>query len=67
LTLLSLKELAVAERHVDPGIRIARPGFEEQHGRAAIRGEAVREHAAGGPGADDDVVEGIQADACGIV
>src|SRR5712671_297194 len=50
------EELAVAERHVDPGIRVARPGFEQQDFVAAVLGQAVGEHAARRPGANDNVV-----------
>ncbi|MHC2409557.1 hypothetical protein ACVJGC_002148 [Bradyrhizobium diazoefficiens] len=54
---LLLEQLAVAERHVDPDVGILRAGLEQQHAVLAVRRQAVGEHAAGGAGADDDVVE----------
>src|SRR3546814_5360171 len=43
-------------RHVDEGMPVARAGFKQQHAHAGIFGQEVGEHAAGGAGADDDVV-----------
>src|SRR5262249_171575 len=51
------EELAVAERDVNPGIGVARPGLEQQYGDLRVRGEAIREHAARGARAYDDVVK----------
>ena len=49
--------LPVSDGDVDPGIAVLRPGFQEQHRGLAVGGKAVREHAPGRAGADDDVVE----------
>src|SRR5688572_6086812 len=45
-------------RHVDLPVppRIARPGFQQAHLVAGILAQAVREHAPGGPAADDQVI-----------
>src|SRR5690606_10291096 len=43
-------------RHVDEGVPVARAGFEQQHAHAGVFGQAIGEYAAGGAGADDDVV-----------
>src|SRR3989441_3264353 len=60
------EQLAVAERHVDPEVGVARPGFEEKHAAAAAFGEPVGEDATRGPGPDDDVIERIQTVAIGV-
>ena len=52
-----LEQLAVAERHMDPDVRVLGAGFQQQHRILAIGGEAVRQHAAGGAGADDHIIE----------
>ena len=54
---LFLEQLAVAERHVDPEIAVLRAGFQQQHRMPAVGAEAIGEHASGGAGADDDVIE----------
>ena len=54
---LFLEQLAVAERHMDPQIAVLGTGFEQQHRMLAVGAEAIGEHASGGAGADDDVVE----------
>ena len=51
------EQLAVAERDVDPEMAVVPAGLEQQHAMAARGGQAVGQHAAGGAGADDDVVE----------
>src|SRR5262245_50815474 len=51
------EQLSVAERDVNPDVAILAAGFEEKHAMATRRGQAMREHAAGAAGADDDVVE----------
>src|SRR5215510_8291804 len=51
------EQLSVAERDVNPDVAILAAGFEEKHAMAARRGQAMREHAAGAAGTDDDVVE----------
>src|SRR3989442_1218990 len=60
------EQLAVAERHVDPEVGVARPGFEEKHAAAAAFGEPAGEDATRGPGPDDDVIERIQTVAIGV-
>ena len=54
-----LPDLAEPDRDVDQGMGIAPAGFEHQHADRGIGGEPVREHAARGAGADDDVVVGL--------
>ena len=44
------------DRDLDPRIAVPAAGFEEQHARALILGQPVRQRAAGGTGADDDDV-----------
>jgi hypothetical protein len=51
------EELAVAERHVDPAVGVARPGLEQQDVAARILGEPVGEHATRRPRTNDDVVK----------
>ena len=51
------KQLAVAEGNMDPEVAIVATGFQQQDAMAARGGQAVGQHAAGGTGADDDVVE----------
>jgi len=46
-------------RHLDPHRAIGAAVLEQQHLVAAVLGQAVREHAAGGAGADDEVVDGF--------
>src|SRR5262249_35790666 len=46
----------VAHRDVEPDQIVLAAGFEQQHARSRIGGEPVRQHAAGRPRADDDVV-----------
>ncbi len=54
------EQLAVAQRHMDPRVGIARAGLEQQHAALAIGGQAVGQHAAGRAGAGDDgVVSGL--------
>ena len=48
------EDAAPAERNVDPRIAVPAAGFEHQHAR--VLGQPVRQRAAGGAGADDDVV-----------
>src|SRR5205823_9859444 len=60
------EELAVAERHMDPEMRVARPRLDEEHARTVILGEAVGEHAPGRARADDDVVVRAQTVAIGV-
>ena len=47
---------AKAERNMDPRIAIAAAGFQQQHAMPAGFGQAIRQYATGGAGADDDVV-----------
>ena len=51
--------LAVADRHPDPEAAVAAAGLEQQHPEPPVRGQPVGQHAAGRPGADDDVVEAL--------
>src|SRR6266403_2071247 len=60
------EQLAVAERHVDPEVGVARPGLEKKDAAAAACGEAVGEDAARRPCPDDDVIERIQTVAIGV-
>ena len=46
----------VSDRNADPVVRVAAPGFEQEHAGAGVFGQAVRQYAAGGAGAHDDVV-----------
>ena len=48
-------EIADGDVHPDPVV--AATGFEQQYRHVRIARQAVREHAAGGAAADDDVVE----------
>ena len=48
----------IADRDVDPGVVVAAAGFEQQHARVRVGRQPVGEQAAGGAGADDDVVPG---------
>ena len=54
---LFLEQFAVAERDVNPDVGVLRPCLQQQHRMPAIGAQPVREHAAGGAGADDDVIE----------
>ena len=51
------KSFAVAELDVNPDVAVLPVGLDEQHALRARRGQAMRQHAAGVAGADDDVVE----------
>src|SRR5262249_58036184 len=51
------KSFAVAELDVNPDVAVLPVGLDEQHAVRARRGQAMRQHAAGAAGADDDVVE----------
>ena len=55
---LVVDELGEPGRHVDERMPVAAAGFEHEHAMRGIRAEPVRQHAAGGAGADDDVVVG---------
>ena len=46
----------IPHRNMDPVVGVAAAGLQQEHADARIFGEAVREHAAGGAGAHDDVV-----------
>ena len=48
--------LEVADRDVDPGVRVPAARFEEENSRGWVLAEARRQHAAGGARADDDVI-----------
>ncbi len=50
----------VADGHVDPEIAVAAAGLEQQHPVARIGRQAVGQDAAGGAGADHDIVEFAQ-------
>src|SRR5262249_52844528 len=52
--------LAVAERDVDPDVAILPARLDEKDAMAPRRGQAVRQHAAGAAGANDDVVERVR-------
>jgi hypothetical protein len=52
----ALLQLAEAERDLDVGMPVLAAGLEQQHRRACIFGQAVRQHTAGRAGADDDVI-----------
>ena len=52
-----LEQAAIAERDVDPQMRVFRPGLEQQHGMFAVRGQAVGEHTSRRARADNDVIE----------
>ena len=54
-----VEQLAVAERNVNPEMAVVPARLEQQHAMAARGGQAIGQHAAGGAGADDDVVEGF--------
>ena len=54
-----LVHLAHAERDVDERIPVAPACLEQQHPRAFVLGEPVRQNATGRAGADDDVVIGV--------
>src|SRR5438094_694144 len=48
--------LGIPDGNVDPRIGVAWPGLEQQYRMATAGGEAVGKNAAGGAGADDDVI-----------
>src|SRR5712671_612781 len=48
-----------AERNMDPGVAVPAAGLEQQNLAVAVLREAIRQRAAGGAGADDDVVVGF--------
>ena len=52
-----VEQFGEAERHVNPEMAVMSAGLQQQHAMAARSGQPVGEHAAGGTGADDDVVE----------
>src|SRR5436305_11863440 len=52
-----VEQLAVAERDVDPHVAVMAAGLEQQDAIPAGFGQAVGEHATGGAGADDNVIE----------
>ena len=54
-----IEGLAVADRQLDPESPVRGPGLEQQDATAATLREPGSDHRAGGPGADDDVVEDI--------
>ena len=47
----------VADRDMDPDPVVLAARFEEQHRRIRVGRQPVRQHAAGGAGSGDDVVE----------
>ena len=53
------QDAAPAERDVDPWVAVPAAGFEDQDLDVLVLGQPVRQHAAGGAGTDDDVVEGL--------
>ena len=53
------EQLAVAERDMNPEMTIMAARFQQENAMAARRGQAVGQHAAGGTGADDDVIERV--------
>ena len=53
--------LAVADRGLDPEAEIAAAGLDQQDRAARIGAQPVGDHATGGPGPNDDVVELLQA------
>ncbi len=50
---------AVADRHLHAQALVAAAGFQQEHAVPAACAQAVREHAAGRTGADDDVVKRV--------
>ena len=56
----------IADRDVDPGIVVLAAGLEQQDRYRGIGGQPVGEHAAGGAGADDDVVEAADMACCAV-
>ena len=46
----------VSDWNADPVVGVAAPGFEQEHAGARVFRQAVRQYAAGGAGAHDDVV-----------
>src|SRR5712691_9825859 len=55
------EQLAVAERDVDPDVAVVPARLQEENAMAAGGGQAIGENAAGGAGADDDIIEGYSA------
>jgi hypothetical protein len=49
--------IQVAHGNVDPVVAVAAAGFDQQHALGGVGTQAVGQQAAGGAGADDDVVE----------
>jgi hypothetical protein len=58
------EQLAVAERDVNPDVAVMPARLQQQHAVTAGGGQTIGEHAARGPGADHDVVEGIRVHRC---
>ena len=50
---------AIADRQLDPDRPVGSPRLDQQHARLAVRRQPVGQHAAGRPGADDDIVVSI--------
>ena len=57
----AVDHLPEADGHMDEGMPITGAGFEQQHAVARVRAKPVGQHATGGAGADDDVVELLHA------
>ena len=55
----------IPHRNADPVVAVAPPRLQQEHSGARVLGQAIRKHAAGGAGTDDDVVvvavEGLNA------
>ena len=51
------QDLDDAARNADHGVGVLRPGLQKADGNGGVFGQAIGEHAARGPGADDHVVE----------
>lgn len=52
-------DLGHAGRHLDKQVIVVAAGFQQQHPRLGAADQLRRQHAAGGTGADDDVIKGI--------
>ncbi len=54
---LFLEQLAISERHMDPGIGVFRAGLKQQYRILSVRAQTIGEHASGRTRTNDNVVE----------
>ena len=54
-----VERVEIADRDMEPDPVVLAAGLEQEHAMAGIRGQPVRQHAARGARADDDVIVGL--------